>query len=130
VTEQEQVVIASGTDEVSGWDCEGQFFMEYAETQDAGKSRVRLILQHRVPLGELLFVRCLRLGQPKDPQAIRVNRAELNGIQWEYEGENAHPQKKAADGNEVASNSSVEPVSRTKEECSERSEPEEVLHEA
>jgi hypothetical protein len=52
--------------EISGWDAEGQFFVEIAELEldDAGETTARLC--HHVGSGSLVFVRLL-IGQAEDP---------------------------------------------------------------
>ena len=57
--------IAAPSVEVSGWDTEGQFFVEIADLDlnDSGDTGVRLC--HRVPSGSLVFVRLL-YGEAED----------------------------------------------------------------
>ena len=125
--------------QVSGWDRHGFYFDECVRSSlHAGqgeKSRPRLVLHHCVAPDATIFDRrSLAIYSSEvlpEPYYVLRARALAHGNGWEYSIALMRPQKKAANGNEHASNFGEGKVSSPQpRNSSEGSAPEEVLHEA
>jgi hypothetical protein len=64
--------------EVSGWDAEGRFFIEYSTLDSTGLGQKTLLLRHEVQTRSLIFIRALHAGSfaRSHPQAHHVESLE------------------------------------------------------
>ncbi len=83
--------------EVSGWDAEGEFFVELAEMDSCQNSVSSVRLRHRVRSGSLVFVRRIQnqgelhhKGHPEAKEAHQIHLPDPAG-RWQIRLSPCHP---------------------------------------